>query len=303
MSRATTSNAKLMATIKTLGLTVSNSKLKRRPPSADVTAMSTEHNVTVEGLDERRCAAAAGVMARLSTNKVPTSWAASVTVTARTNKKSSPSSPVRTPRAWATSGSTDEKSRGRHSTAMMPVTAERDDGEENDLGGTDPENVAEQDIEGLAGVAVVVAEHEDAEAETRSEDHPDARVPLGGLAPEGGDETGHDQRADQRADQRVVGNQETTDGAGERQLTGAVDGKRHRTRDDEGPDQTTAQRHQERGLEGVLGEPEMEVVPNAHQWWCPGPWCACPPGSVATSSSALTTKKRSRTLMTSTGMP
>jgi CheB methylesterase len=46
----------------------------------------------------RRWAAAAGVMARLSTSRVPTTWAAPVTVRASTSRNISPSRPTGTPR-------------------------------------------------------------------------------------------------------------------------------------------------------------------------------------------------------------
>ena len=68
----------------TLGLTVGNWKLSSRPPSAATTAMAMESRVTTKGLALRRWAAAAGVMARLRTRRVPTTCAASVTVTAST---------------------------------------------------------------------------------------------------------------------------------------------------------------------------------------------------------------------------
>ena len=117
-----------MATISTLGLTVGNWKLSRSPPSAASTAMTTESTVTTKGLALRRWAAAAGVMARLSTSSVPTICAASVTVMARTKRKTMPSRPVGTPLARATSGSIEAKSRGRRmavrtmatTTAMTP---------------------------------------------------------------------------------------------------------------------------------------------------------------------------------------
>ena len=52
--------------------------------------MTTESTVTTNGLALRRCAAAAGVMARLSTSSVPTICAASVTVMASTKRKTIP---------------------------------------------------------------------------------------------------------------------------------------------------------------------------------------------------------------------
>jgi hypothetical protein len=85
--------------------------------------MAMESAVTTKGLGLRRWAAAAGVMARLSTSRVPTICAASVTVTASTKRKMMPSSPVRTPRARATSASTEAKSSGRQMTVRTTATA------------------------------------------------------------------------------------------------------------------------------------------------------------------------------------
>ena len=49
--------------------------------------------VTVSGLADKRCAAAAGVIARLSTSRVPTTCAASVTVNASTSRNTMPEQP------------------------------------------------------------------------------------------------------------------------------------------------------------------------------------------------------------------
>ena len=113
------------------------------------------------------------------------------------------------------------------------------------------------------------------------------------------------ERADQRPHQRVACHQQPGHGAGEGEFAGAVHGEGHGAADDEGPDEPAADRHQERRLEGVLGEPELEEVADAHQRGSPGTgwWWAWLPGSVEGSCSALRTMKRSRTLSTSTGMP
>jgi len=81
-----------------------------RPPSAATTAKTTDSAVTTSGLADRRWAAAAGVMARLSTSGVPTTWAAPVTVRASSSRNNSPRRPTGTPRASATSGSVDANS-------------------------------------------------------------------------------------------------------------------------------------------------------------------------------------------------
>ena len=110
---------------------------------------------------------------------------------------------------------------------------------------------------------------------------------AGALAEEA-DQPGHDESTHQRAGQGVVGDEEATDCSGERELARAVDGERHGAGDDEGADEPAADRDKEGRLERVLGEAELEVEADPHQWaW---PWCAWAPGSVGSSSSALTTR-------------
>ena len=58
----------------------------------------------------------------------------------------------------------------------------RDDAEQEDLSRADAEDVAEEDVQRLAGVAVVVAEQEHAEPEPAGQDHADGRVALRLLA-------------------------------------------------------------------------------------------------------------------------
>jgi hypothetical protein len=59
-------------------------RLSTKPPSAAINANAMETAMTTGVRALSRLAAAAGVMARLRTNNVPTTWAASVTVSART---------------------------------------------------------------------------------------------------------------------------------------------------------------------------------------------------------------------------
>ncbi len=172
----------------------------------------------------------------------------------------------------------------------------RDDAEQHDLARADAEDVAEQDVQGLAGVAVVVAEEEDAESEPGRQDHADGRIALGGPLAEQADEAGHNECADECAGERVVGDQQPGHGTGECELTRPMYGEGHGAGDDERSDQAAADRHEEGRFESVLGEAELEVEPDTHQWalvskWPgPWPWCACAPGSVGSSSSALTTR-------------
>ncbi len=163
-----------------------------------------------------------------------------------------------------------------------------DDAEEEDLARADAEDVAEEDVQRLAGVAVVIAEEEHAEAEPRGEDHADGRVALGGALPEQADQRRHDQGADQRTGERVVRDEQPGHGAGEGELARAVHGEGHGAGDDEGADEAATDGDEEGRLERVLGEAELEVEPEAHQCACP--WCAWAPGSVGSSSSALTTR-------------
>ena len=76
--------AKLIALMKKLALMLSNCSPSNSPPSAATSANSTDSTATRAGFAVSRRAAAAGVIARLSTSSVPTICAASVTVTART---------------------------------------------------------------------------------------------------------------------------------------------------------------------------------------------------------------------------
>ena len=98
------------------------------------------------------------------------------------------------------------------------------------------------------------------------------------------DQRGHHERTDERTRNRVVGHQQPGHGTGERELAGAVHGEGHGARDDEGSDEAAAHRHEERGLEGVLGKGELEVEADAHQWPCSASWscawCGWAPGSV-----------------------
>ena len=98
---------------KTLGFTVVLARLARMPPTAATNANSTDNPVTVSGFDDSRCAAAPGAIVRLSTSSVPTTCAAWVTVNASTIRNTMPSRRTGTPRAAATSGSTDANSSGR----------------------------------------------------------------------------------------------------------------------------------------------------------------------------------------------
>ena len=61
-------------------------------------------------------------MARLSTSRVPTTWAAPVTVRASTNRKIRPRRRTGTPRAAAASGSMEANSSGRYQVAMTATT-------------------------------------------------------------------------------------------------------------------------------------------------------------------------------------
>ena len=197
-----------MATISTLGLTVGNWKLNSSPPSAATTAMTTESMVTPNGLALRRWAAAAGVMARLSTSSVPTICAASVTVTASTKRKTMPSTPVRHAAGLGHVGVDRREQQRPPDHGQHDGHDHGDDAEQEDLVGADAEDVAEEDVQGLAGVAVVVAEQEHAEPQAGRQDHADGRVALGVALAEQPDQRGDDERADQRAGQRVVGDQQ-----------------------------------------------------------------------------------------------
>jgi hypothetical protein len=137
---------------------------------------------------------------------------------------------------------------------------------------------------------VVVADEEHAETETGGQDHADGRVAFRGALAQQADQGGHDQRADERAGERVVGDEQSRHRAGEGELARAVDRERHRPRDDEGADQAAAHRHEEGRLERVLGEGELEIEADAHQCAWSWSWCAWAPGSVGSSSSALTTR-------------
>ncbi len=97
------------------------------------------------------------------------------------------------------------------------------------------------------------------------------------------------ERADQRAGERVVRDEQSGHRPGEGQLARAVHGEGHGAGDDERADEPAADGDEEGRLERVLGEAELEVEPDAHQSRV-GPWCAWAPGSVGSSSSALTTR-------------
>jgi hypothetical protein len=62
-------------------------------------------------------------MARLSTSRVPTTWAAPVTVRASTTRNISPRRRTGTPRALAASGSMEANSSGRYQVAMTATTS------------------------------------------------------------------------------------------------------------------------------------------------------------------------------------
>ena len=114
--------AKLTLVMKTLALMLLAPKLASRPPSAAATAKMTDSAATTSGLADKRWAAAAGVMARLSTSRVPTTWAAPVTVRASTTRNISPRRRTGTPRASAASGSMEANSSGRYQMAMTATT-------------------------------------------------------------------------------------------------------------------------------------------------------------------------------------
>ncbi len=98
-------------------------KLTNSPPSAAMTANRMDRPPITSGLAESRCAAAPGVMARLSTSRVPTTWAAPVTVRASTSRNIRPRRRTGTPRASAVSGSMEANSRGRYQMLITATTA------------------------------------------------------------------------------------------------------------------------------------------------------------------------------------
>ena len=153
-------------------------RLARIPPSAATSAKTTDSAVTASGFGDHRCAAAAGVIARLSTSSVPTTWAASVTVNASTSRNTRPSSRTGTPRAVATSASTDANSNGRYTTAMHDHDDDADHDEREQLVVAHAEDVAEQDVGRGRREAVVVAEQQHADPEAEREDDADRGVTL-----------------------------------------------------------------------------------------------------------------------------
>ncbi len=110
---------KLMLVMNTLAFTLLISKLTSSPPSAAMTAKRMDRPPMTRGLADNRWAAAPGVMARLSTSRVPTTWAAPVTVRASTSRNIRPRPRTGTPRASAVSGSIEANSSGRY---QVPIT-------------------------------------------------------------------------------------------------------------------------------------------------------------------------------------
>src|SRR3954447_8366137 len=85
----------------------------RIPPTADTSANTTASTVARNGFAVIRHAAAAGVIISASTSSAPTVCTPSAVATPTSTANTGDSSPVGTPRARATSGSTDANSSGR----------------------------------------------------------------------------------------------------------------------------------------------------------------------------------------------
>src|SRR5580658_3928004 len=75
-------------------------------------AMATDSAMAVNGLFVNERAAAAGLMRRLKMSSAPTTGTAIVVVSATMSRNTTSMSPLRTPRAAATSGMTDENTSG-----------------------------------------------------------------------------------------------------------------------------------------------------------------------------------------------
>ena len=84
-------------------------------------AMSTDRVMAVNGLFVNERAAAAGLMSRLKMSSAPTTGTAIVVVSATTSRKATSMAPLRTPRAAATSGMTDENMSGRYTTKIAAM--------------------------------------------------------------------------------------------------------------------------------------------------------------------------------------
>ena len=277
-----------MATISTLGLTVGNWKLSRSPPSAASTAMTTESTVTTNGL-------ALEALRRRGRGDGQAEDQQRAHDLRRLGHRDGEDEEEHNPQhARGHAAGPGHVGVDRREQEGPPDDGEDDgddhgdDAEEEDLARTDAEDVAEEDVQRLAGVAVVVAEQEHTKSEARRQDHADGGIALGGALAEEADQPGHDQSAHQRPGEGVVGHEQATDRSGEGELARAVDGEGHGAGDDEGADEPAADGDEEGRLERVLGEAELEVEPDAHQCACP--WCAWAPGSVGSSSSALTTR-------------
>src|SRR5208337_1205464 len=106
-------DSKLMLVMNMLALTSLAPKLASSPPSVAIRAKTTDRAATAKGRADNRWAAAARVMARLSTSRVPTTWAAPVTVRASTSRNTGTRRRTGTPRASTASGSTEANSKGR----------------------------------------------------------------------------------------------------------------------------------------------------------------------------------------------
>ena len=93
------------------------------PPTAETTAKRMDHTTSMVGRTVILLAAAVGVMSRESTSRAPTSWTAMAVVRPSSTMKRMDRVRIGTPRARATSGSTEAKNNGRQMNARTAVTS------------------------------------------------------------------------------------------------------------------------------------------------------------------------------------
>ena len=246
--------AKLIAVMKTLALTLPNSRLAMRPPSAAISAKTDAqrgHQPGPGGEPLSRCCR----RDRQAEHQQGADDLRGLGHGERQHEQEQQTDQAGTDAAGLGHLGVDAGEQQRPvEHGHRDQHGDGDAEQQPELAGADAEDLTEQDVRRLGGEPVVEAEQVDAEAEAEGQDHPDGGVPLAFADAEEADRGGDDETADQRTGDRVVGDDEAGRGSGEGQLCGAVHGEGHAAGDDERPDQSADDRDQRAGDQRVLSE-------------------------------------------------
>jgi hypothetical protein len=246
--------AKLMLVMKTLALMLTAPKLASRPPSAAITAKTTDSAATTSGAG-RQALGGGGRGYGQAEHEQGADHLGGAGDGQGEHDQEQQAEPADRDTAGlgglrVDGGEQQRPVPGGHHGSHQQV----DDDQDQQLAAGDAEDVAEQDVGRSGGEALVEAEQQDADAHPEGEDGADRGVAFARAGAEGGDQHGDHQGTGQRPGDGVVCDEKAGGGAGEGQFGGAVHGEGHAPDDHEGGDEAASDRDQRRGDQRVLGE-------------------------------------------------